>query len=616
MATCSTSSRFFAWPAPRCSSPRRRAATTRPLRGHEVQFTPGGSLAVVDGRLTPLPGAAAHGRWARGRLARDRRRAARTVRLDGAAAARRRRELAPVGGDRAGRSCRSCAPRPGRCWWCAEPKQRPRVATLPGAVTLQFPAPVALARAGAAGGRGAGGRAARRTRSPCASPPASRWRRATRSTTRRASSCASRSPSRRHRSSRRSGGPLVVLDPGHGGEDQGARGPAASSEKDDHPGGGAGHRGAAAGSGRDRAPDARGRRDVCPHRPHGPRQPAAGRRSSSRSTSTPHRPAGRTAPRPTYMSVDASDPQAAQAAARENASAASDTVQLILWDLAHVANLNSFGAPRARRAGTPQRAAGDPRPRHSSRRRSWSSPAPPCRRRWSRWGSSPTREEASRLLAPDTQEEVAGGARGGDRGVPARRHAGAARTVRPDTMKALRPSGDPGRRGGAGDGGRARRGVGPLLRRGYPPARPPLRRRCPGSWCCSSPATTRCCTGGARGSRAYREETRRASGSWSRSCWRARGRGMRLRSRGRPRCRRCSSTARQRLHRPLAAASRRGLRNGTASWPLVYGTVNSVVANCPGVRRVQLLFGGREVTTLGHLDLSRPLPPNPDLVAR
>jgi N-acetylmuramoyl-L-alanine amidase len=42
-----------------------------------------------------------------------------------------------------------------------------------------------------------------------------------------------------------------------------------------------------------------------------------------------------------YMSADASDPQAAQAAARENASAPADTLQLILWDLAHVANLNN-----------------------------------------------------------------------------------------------------------------------------------------------------------------------------------------------------------------------------------------------------------------------------------
>jgi len=49
---------------------------------------------------------------------------------------------------------------------------------------------------------------------------------------------------------------------------------------------------------------------------------------------------------------------------------------------------------------------------------------------------------------------------------------------------------------------------------------------------------------------------------------------------------------------------------------LVYATVNSIVANCPGSERVQVLFGGREVKTLGHLDLSRPLLPRPELVAR
>ena len=48
---------------------------------------------------------------------------------------------------------------------------------------------------------------------------------------------------------------------------------------------------------------------------------------------------------------------------------------------------------------------------------------------------------------------------------------------------------------------------------------------------------------------------------------------------------------------------------------LAYATVNSVIANCPGVRRVQVLLGGRQVTTLGHLDLSRPLSPNLNLVA-
>jgi len=49
---------------------------------------------------------------------------------------------------------------------------------------------------------------------------------------------------------------------------------------------------------------------------------------------------------------------------------------------------------------------------------------------------------------------------------------------------------------------------------------------------------------------------------------------------------------------------------------IAYATVNSVVANCPGVRRVQMLFGGHEVATLGHLDLSRPLPPNLEIVAQ
>jgi N-acetylmuramoyl-L-alanine amidase len=41
-----------------------------------------------------------------------------------------------------------------------------------------------------------------------------------------------------------------------------------------------------------------------------------------------------------FMSAEASDIQAAQAAAEENATTPPDTVQLILWDLAQVANLN------------------------------------------------------------------------------------------------------------------------------------------------------------------------------------------------------------------------------------------------------------------------------------
>ena len=41
---------------------------------------------------------------------------------------------------------------------------------------------------------------------------------------------------------------------------------------------------------------------------------------------------------------------------------------------------------------------------------------------------------------------------------------------------------------------------------------------------------------------------------------------------------------------------------------LAYGVVDSVLLNCPELRAVQILFGGREVDTLtGHLDLSHPL---------
>lgn len=55
---------------------------------------------------------------------------------------------------------------------------------------------------------------------------------------------------------------------------------------------------------------------------------------------------------------------------------------------------------------------------------------------------------------------------------------------------------------------------------------------------------------------------------------------------------------------------------GTASEvALVYGTVDSIAANCPGVVRVQLLFGGRQLDTFGHLDLSRPLAPRTEFVA-
>lgn len=47
---------------------------------------------------------------------------------------------------------------------------------------------------------------------------------------------------------------------------------------------------------------------------------------------------------------------------------------------------------------------------------------------------------------------------------------------------------------------------------------------------------------------------------------------------------------------------------------LVYAIVDSITANCRGIERVQILFGGREIETLGHLDLSRPLAASGDFV--
>jgi hypothetical protein len=48
----------------------------------------------------------------------------------------------------------------------------------------------------------------------------------------------------------------------------------------------------------------------------------------------------------------------------------------------------------------------------------------------------------------------------------------------------------------------------------------------------------------------------------------------------------------------------------------VYSVVNSITANFPAVKRVQLLLDDRPVTTFaGHVDVSRPLPPDMTFVA-
>jgi len=61
----------------------------------------------------------------------------------------------------------------------------------------------------------------------------------------------------------------------------------------------------------------------------------------------------------------------------------------------------------------------------------------------------------------------------------------------------------------------------------------------------------------------------------------------------------------------------RGLPGGSRAELLtVYSIVNTVVTNFPAVSRVQLVVGDQPATSLGgHVDLTRPLPPDMTLVA-
>lgn len=61
---------------------------------------------------------------------------------------------------------------------------------------------------------------------------------------------------------------------------------------------------------------------------------------------------------------------------------------------------------------------------------------------------------------------------------------------------------------------------------------------------------------------------------------------------------------------------RSGMGGGSAQEQLVvYSIVNSLAGNVPEIRRVGLLVNGNPIDTLnGHLDLRRPLPPNPKLL--
>lgn len=305
--------------------------------GHEVQFTPGGALAVVDGRLTPLPGPL---RGVDGHVVGSLPTVTTLLApfgwtVQGSAAAP---ELARVGGTEQMELSVVRAPS-GTTLVLRGTRQRPRVVALPGLVTLQFPEPVALGRPVVPDAELLAGelhddtltlRLAAGTEVassyPLEDPPRFVLRLA------KAEPVAPMATPRT--------GTLVVLDPGHGGEDLGARGPAGETEKEI---------------------------TLAVARATAARLQAAGvtarlTREGDEAVSLTDRTAlanrlqatvfvsihvnasparGAHGAETYYMSVDASDPQAAQAAALENASATPDTVQLILWDLAHVANLNN-----------------------------------------------------------------------------------------------------------------------------------------------------------------------------------------------------------------------------------------------------------------------------------
>jgi N-acetylmuramoyl-L-alanine amidase len=311
---------------------------TAVLGDREVQFTPGGSLAVVNGALTPLPGPI---RQLEGHVVGS---------LATAAAL-----LGPLGWEITGqpgeprlvparggeRVTVDIVPSPaGTLVVVRGTGQRPRVTTAAGQVELQFQAPVELAQAPAphdevlaveARGSVLAVRLAPgvdvASSYPLADPPRFVLRLAS-----------ARAEPRGELAERT--GPLVVLDPGHGGDDQGARGPGGEEEK---------------------------AITLAVARLTAQRLQAAGvaarlTREGDETLALVDRTAianrlradvfvsvhlnasqarGARGAETYFMSADATDAQAASAAERENASAGGDAVQLILWDLAHTANLEA-----------------------------------------------------------------------------------------------------------------------------------------------------------------------------------------------------------------------------------------------------------------------------------
>lgn len=304
---------------------------------HQVQFTPGGTLSVVDGRLLALPGPV------------------RTLdKHTVASVASAALLLAPFGWTLTGSPAGLVLNRgtvgdrlevsvvhdeDGATIVIAGSVKRPRVVAAAGAVTLQYPGPIVLARPWVPGSE---------VTSAEIQDASLVLRLATNLEV--ASSYPLEDPPRfviklgkpqaQGKVAIARGSATVVLDPGHGGEDQGAKGPGGELEKD---------------------------LTLQIARATAARLQSAGvtvrlTRDGDEAVALQHRTAlanrlqavvfvsihanasvakGAKGAETYYMNADASDQQAAASAARENATASEDTVQLILWDLAHVANLNA-----------------------------------------------------------------------------------------------------------------------------------------------------------------------------------------------------------------------------------------------------------------------------------
>ena len=310
------------------------------LGEHELQFTPGGSLAVVDGKLTALP---APVRLTDGRPLGSAATAEALLAAVGWTLRRGSRgwELAALGG---GERLQVSVVRDagGTLLVVRGTAQEPRVILTPGQVGLLFAAPVSLAEPIRPDGELTGGElngplltlrlqdgVGVASSYSLADPP--------RYVVRLGGVASGRvepiAPARR-------AGTLVVLDPGHGGEDQGALGPAGELEKNIT------LAVARATSTRLQAAGVMVRltRDGDDGTSLGDRTALANQLEADAFVSihaNAYRGKGVRGAETYYMSVDASDADAAAAAAAENVGAAPDTVQLILWDMAHVANLNA-----------------------------------------------------------------------------------------------------------------------------------------------------------------------------------------------------------------------------------------------------------------------------------